>query len=79
LLDMLVEPGLSCAIRRLLEEPQPLVDALAPFPSTLVHGDVRRANLGLTDGTNPYRLGDDNHGIGFLTAARPRATTFHCQ
>jgi hypothetical protein len=46
-LERVVEPDVAAVIRGLQEDPQPLCDALARYPQTLVHGDCRAANLGL--------------------------------
>src|SRR5579859_204719 len=48
LLDTLDAPNIATATRQLATDPQPLVDALSRFPATLVHGDPRRENVGLT-------------------------------
>jgi hypothetical protein len=50
LLDSVDAPEVVAAIRQLSADPRPLVDALSRFPVTLVHGDPRRENLGLTRG-----------------------------
>jgi hypothetical protein len=47
LLESLVEPDVACLTRKLQEDPRPLEDALARYPWTLVHGDLKIANLGL--------------------------------
>jgi hypothetical protein len=47
LLEAAVEPDVAGVVRALLEDPQPLCDALARYPWTLVHGDMRAANLGI--------------------------------
>jgi len=41
-----VSPAMAEVVLPLLEEPGPLVDALARVPHTLVHGDWKAANLG---------------------------------
>ena len=41
-----VAPALAAAVQPLLDDPAPLVDALARVPHTLVHGDWKAANLG---------------------------------
>jgi hypothetical protein len=41
-----VAPALAAAVTPLLEDPAPLVSALATVPHTLVHGDWKAANLG---------------------------------
>jgi hypothetical protein len=50
LLDSLDAPDVAAAVRQLVADPQPLVDTLSRFPATLVHGDPRRENVGLTRG-----------------------------
>jgi thiamine kinase-like enzyme len=40
-------PDLARIIRALVEDPQPLCDALDRYPWTLLHGDPRLANMGL--------------------------------
>lgn len=47
LLDTVVEPDVAALARRLIESPQPLVQALEKFPQTLVHRDMNLGNLGL--------------------------------
>jgi hypothetical protein len=46
LLRTLLSEDVADIIERLLEDPQPLCDALARYPRTLIHGDCRHANLG---------------------------------
>ena len=41
-----VSPAMAGIVLPLLEDPAPLVDALARVPHTLVHGDWKAANLG---------------------------------
>ena len=41
-----VSPALARVVMPLLDDPSPLVDALARVPHTLVHGDWKAANLG---------------------------------
>ncbi len=43
-------PGASTLVRRLHADPGMLLEALGRSPRTLVHGDAKLANLGLTDG-----------------------------
>ena len=50
LLDSLEAPDVAEAVRQLHRDPTPLVDALGRYPATLVHGDPKRANLGLHGG-----------------------------
>jgi hypothetical protein len=47
LLNM-IEPDVRDALQSLLQNPQPLSDALSNYPATLVHGDYRLDNLALT-------------------------------
>jgi thiamine kinase-like enzyme len=42
----LVAEDVATIVERLLEEPQPLCDALDHYPHTLIHGDWRHPNLG---------------------------------
>jgi aminoglycoside phosphotransferase (APT) family kinase protein len=53
LLDTLIAPDAAALVRRLLDDPQPLCDALARYPQTLVHGDWRAANLGVLRDAQP--------------------------
>lgn len=47
-LPEIIDPGLARDLLALVDDPQPIAEALAPYPKTLVHGDVRPANVGLT-------------------------------
>ncbi len=47
-----VEPEVADMLHRLIANPQPLCDALARYPQTLMHGDLQLSNLGL-DRTQP--------------------------
>ncbi len=47
LLERLVPADVAVTIRDLLDDPGPLCEALARYPWTLVHGDVRRDHVGL--------------------------------
>lgn len=47
LLQGMMELDVASALRELVANPQPLLDALARYPYTLVHGDFRDANLAL--------------------------------
>ena len=49
LLDRLEASDVASALGELHADPTPLANALARYPSTLVHGDPKRENLGLTD------------------------------
>ncbi|MDP9068920.1 MAG: aminoglycoside phosphotransferase family protein [Actinomycetota bacterium] len=49
LFPKLVPADIGDAILKLAEQPQPLADELRKCSQTLVHGDVRLANLGFTD------------------------------
>jgi hypothetical protein len=46
----LVAEDVSASVAGLHADPGPLADALAARPATLVHGDLKLANLGLLDG-----------------------------
>lgn len=54
LLEEAVAPEVAAAVRALLDDPGPLCDALRAHPHTVIHGDWKLGNLGLTDG-NPER------------------------
>jgi len=54
LLDRLESTEVAAALGELRVDPTPLVNALARYPSTLVHGDLRRENLGLSDDPTPH-------------------------
>jgi len=41
----ILDPGTYRQMRALIENPAPLLNALAPFPYTLLHGDYRAENL----------------------------------
>ncbi len=47
LVQTLVEPDVADILQALLENPQPLCEALGRYPQTLLHGDWRHANQGL--------------------------------
>jgi hypothetical protein len=56
-LETVVEPDVAGVARELLDDPRPLGDALARYPQTLVHGDMRRTNLGFeSDGARSRLL-----------------------
>ena len=40
-----VDPGAARDLRALADDPSPIVAALATFPSTLLHGDIRQPNI----------------------------------
>jgi hypothetical protein len=48
-----VDADIAELMHRLVHDPMPLCAALARFPQTLVHSDVRMANLGLERGRRP--------------------------
>lgn len=48
-LPELIDPGLARELLTLVDDPQPIAEALASYPKTLVHGDIRSANVGLSD------------------------------
>ena len=50
LVQTLVEPDVANVLHELVEDPQPLCDALGRYPQTLIHGDWRHANAGLLRG-----------------------------
>ena len=53
LLPEYVEADVADLLRSLARDPSPLCTALARFPRTLVHGDIRLANLGVVHGESP--------------------------
>jgi hypothetical protein len=63
-LDELVAPDVAGAVRDLLRDPVPLCAALARFPSTLVHGDPRCPNIGVTSDPAPRLVLLDWHMVG---------------
>lgn len=48
----LVQPDVRDALQSLVDNPRPLLDKLAQFPSTLAHSDYRMANLALMPETH---------------------------
>jgi hypothetical protein len=46
-LKKMIDPDVADVVYDLLDNPQPLCDVLGRYPQTLVHGDARRANLGV--------------------------------
>jgi hypothetical protein len=46
----LVEPDVADVLQKLVEDPEPLCNALSRYPQTLVHGDWRHANTGILGG-----------------------------
>ena len=56
LLPSLVPPDVASTVAALHDDPHPLVAALARYPHTLVHGDLRRANLALERQPQPKTL-----------------------
>ncbi len=56
LLPALVPRDVAATVAALHDDARPLVAALARFPRTLLHGDLRRANLALTLETRPRTL-----------------------
>jgi hypothetical protein len=53
LVDRLDAPDVATALDQLRADPTPLMNALARYPPTLVHGDPKRENMGLTDEPTP--------------------------
>jgi hypothetical protein len=50
--DLLATPAARDVVASLSDDPQPLIDALASQPATLIHGDLKLANAGIAaDGT----------------------------
>jgi hypothetical protein len=62
-----IEPDLAALLRELLGDPAPLCTAMARYPQTLLHGDPRTANLGITDGPPPRVILLDWHLVGHGT------------
>ena len=56
LLDNFVDADVARLLRALAEDPTPLTTALWRYPTTLVHGDLRTANLGIVPGDAPRLL-----------------------
>ena len=50
LLEDAVTPEVAAVVRALLDDPAPLCAALRAYPQTVIHGDWKLGNLGLTDG-----------------------------
>jgi hypothetical protein len=48
-LPAIIDPGLARDLQSLIDDPRPIAEALAPYPKTLVHGDIRSANVGLSE------------------------------
>lgn len=55
LLEDAVAPAVASAVRALLDDPGPLCAALRAYPQTVVHGDWKLGNLGLTTGGSERR------------------------
>lgn len=53
LLGTMVDPAVARVIGALLEDPQPLCDALSRFPQTVVHGNLKLGNLGIIRSRRP--------------------------
>ncbi len=60
----LVAPDVAELLRRLLDDPAPLCDALVRYPQTVIHGDPRGANLGIARRPQPRVLLLDWHLVG---------------
>lgn len=50
LLEEAVAPRIAAVVRTLVDEPGPLCAALSTYPHTIVHGDLKLGNLGLSAG-----------------------------
>jgi hypothetical protein len=68
-LGELLPSGLAHRLESLTNEPTPLVNALAPLPQTVVHGDFRTANIGLEAGPHGSPLAIDWALVGSGVAA----------
>ena len=62
------DPGLVRELRALADDPSAIVDALGSSPRTLVHSDIRPANLGLRDRV------DGGAGVFIIDWGRPMFT-----
>lgn len=68
LLQELLEPDVVDVLDRLYADPQPLCDALARYPMTLVHGDYRGPNLGIAWQPVPQAIVFDWQLAGYSAA-----------
>jgi hypothetical protein len=64
LLPEVVAPDIVGVVRALHADPSPLVAALSAFPQTVVHGDWKLGNLGLTDDPAPRTVLLDWAAVG---------------
>lgn len=70
--DATAPPDIRRAVQAWQHKPEPLLDALARMPQTLVHGDYKLANLGILDADAGNRRSvildwqDATHGPGVL-------------
>ncbi len=60
----LIAPDVAALLRRLLADSAPLCAAMARYPQTVLHGDPRPANLGITPGPRPRVVLLDWHLVG---------------
>ena len=65
----LIEPDLAAVLRQLLVDPTPLCKAMARYPQTILHGDPRPSNLGITPEPRPRVVLLDWHLVGPGTPA----------
>ena len=59
-----IEPDLAALLRGLLADPAPLCAAMERYPQTLLHGDPRTTNIGITAEASPRVLLLDWHLVG---------------
>ena len=60
----LIAPDVAALLRRMLADPAPLCTAMARYPQTVLHGDPRPANLGITPGPRHCVVLLDWHLVG---------------
>ncbi len=60
----LIAPDVAALLRRLLADPTPLCTAMARYPQTILHGDPRCANIGISPSPGPRVVLLDWHLVG---------------
>mgnify|MGYP001820592098 FL=1 len=68
-LPEIIDPVLARDLQALVDDPRPIEAALASYPKTLVHGDVRPANVGLSRNGGRKRCHFVDWGRAAYTAA----------
>ena len=68
LLQEIVSDDVADTLRQLVEKPQILVNALSNYPTTLVHGSLRRDNLALLPTESPQPVFLDWQTAGYALA-----------